>query len=146
MTQNRLETLKKVILFFVAVVLLLAVVTVVLLYKPAPGEASNINIEQYWTNENKEYIGEFGFDYRAEQVETQRFPVLLGAESRIVVKELDPESSPCRLSLYSGSEKLWWTPIEAGAEYRPDVVLPGAYDLVLEMANGTGKVYVVIEN
>ena len=146
MTQARLATIKKAALFAVLVILLLTAVTVVSLYKPAGKNKDFININQLWTDEKMEYIGEFGFDYSTDEVETHSFPVLLGAESRIVVKELDPESSPCRLSLYSGSEKLWWTPIEAGAEYRPDVVLPGAYDLVLEMANGTGKGYVAIEN
>lgn len=145
MTQSRLETIRKAVLFAVLVILLLTVVTVVLLYKPAAKEKDFINIDQLWTDEKMEYIGEFGFDYNTDEVETHSFPVLLGADSRIVVEELDPESSPCRLSLYLDKEQVWWTPMNAGEEYRPEVQ-PGKYELVLGMANGAGKGYVVIEN
>ena len=145
MTQARLETIKKAVLFAVLVILLLTVVTMVLLYRPAAEAKDFININQLWTDEKMEYIGEFGFDYSTDEVETHSFPVLLGADSRIVVEELDPESSPCRLSLYLDKEQVWWTPINAGEEYRPEVQ-PGKYDLVLGMGNGAGKGYVVIEN
>ena len=145
MTQGRLATIKKAVLFAVLVILLLAAVVVVSLYKPAGKDKDFININQLWTDEKMEYIGEFGFDYSTDEVETHSFPVLLGADSRIVVEELDPESSPCRLSLYLDREQVWWTPINAGEEYRPEVQ-PGRYELVLGMANGAGKGYVVIEN
>ena len=142
MTQARLETMKKAILFTAAAALILAAAAAVILYRPEP---SRISIEQFWTDEKEEYVGAFGFDYYAGQVESQVFPVLLGADSRITVEELDGESSPCSLGLYLDREKLWWTPIEAGKEYRPEMK-PGRYDLVLEMSNGTGRGFITVGN
>ncbi len=142
MTKAGLETMKKAILFIAAVALILAVVTVIALHRPEP---SKINIEKYWTSEAEEYIGAFGFDYFAGQVETEHFPVLLGADSQIVVEDLAGDSSPCRLDLYLDKEQVWSTPVNAGEAYRPGVD-PGKYDLVFRMSNGTGKGFIAIEN